>query len=133
MIAFQDYLFLDTEANKVDKWLLFQHIYDNHTFISPDKEFIVDEDINCQLLMADNHPSIRRIKRQYEEFVENQAMLEATATVLNKKAIAIVRDNITTDTITPQQAIDLAFKALEQAFINYEDIENEIESLISKT
>ena len=128
-VFFQNVTF-SNDNGKVDKIALFDAIYKNHRCINEHLPFNVKNDVTCQLLDKNHHPNITTTKREYVDFNENEVLKATTTEVLRKRAIAIIREKVRVEYISPMDAIGLVAFAMEQAYNNHKEIDQEIEALV---
>lgn len=131
MVKFQLVTFYNPlTGKKIDKLWLFNSIFDNHTCMNSSTPFNVRTDVTCMLLDKNNHPDIRCCRRDFVDFNEGDVLKKATAEVMNRHAVSIIRQKVKTDPVSPLEAIGLVAYAMEQAYRHHEEIDKEIEQLV---
>lgn len=128
MISFQNITFTDQDGNKIRKPDLYQAIYDNHIAVSPNAEFTLSKDVTYQLLLKNNHPSIRSSARKVVDWNETEALADACNEVFRRRAIVFVRDRIKSESVSVMDAVKLVAGGMQQAYENHSDIDSEVES-----
>jgi hypothetical protein len=130
MIQFQGMTFLDTTETKVSKHKLFDDLYENHQQVNTGTPFIIEQDVQYQLLIHNNHPDYRFIDRKFVDFNETEELHRATTEVCTKRAIAIVRKKVRSEFIQVGDMIDIVAYAMGQAYEHFHELDKEIEKRV---
>ena len=124
MIAMQPYA-LTINGVKQNKIKLFNRIWENHRYMTPDKPFIVHKDTTCQLILAGNHPQVHIERRDVVPFNEDELTRQAVKTLMIKRAVPALRE-----CGDPDKMLSTVCDAMAKVYFEHEAIEKEVERMI---
>lgn len=126
MVATQSYD-LVVDGQKQRKVKIFDMVWENHTFISPETPFDITKDTLCQLILAGNHPEIHIAKRDYAAFNENEMIKNAVRAIMVGRAAPALR--AATD---PDNMLDVVTDILVQSYFDHQAIDKQVDAMMPK-